>query len=351
MRANSLAIAEQLLAAGVAAPEARARADRRIYSTAPGAYSPSTQFAIQAGADWTDTRLSRLYTDRLGHAYGEGDSGAPDAQGFVAQLSGVEAAVFSRSSNTYGLLDTSMPAAYLGGIGMAVREHTGREVTNYVADLKDSRPGAERLEPLARTFGRELQSRYFNPAWIRAMQDSGYNGARYMADLPAHLLLWDVTTPRLVSDADWSEVKAVYVDDKFDLGLDDYFDRHNPHARQHLLETLVAAIDRGAWRADAADRRQLEQALAQSVARYGADCALPGCRSAAAAPALAQPAPALAAPGAEEPGAAPPGVQVQGYALEARAPAPLRTAPDALWRWLLAAAGLVALGALRPARW
>lgn len=351
VRANSLAIAEQLLAAGVAAPEARARADRRIYSTAPGAYSPSTQFAIQAGADWTDTRLSRLYTDRLGHAYGEGDSGAPDAQGFVAQLSGVEAAVFSRSSNTYGLLDTSMPAAYLGGIGMAVREHTGREVTNYVADLKDSRPGAERLEPLARTFGRELQSRYFNPAWIRAMQDSGYNGARYMADLPAHLLLWDVTTPRLVSDADWSEVKAVYVDDKFDLGLDDYFDRHNPHARQHLLETLVAAIDRGAWRADAADRRQLEQALAQSVARYGADCALPGCRSAAAAPAQAQPAPALAPPAAEEPGAAPPGVQVQGYALEARAPAPLRTAPDALWRWLLAAAGLVALGALRPARW
>ena len=351
VRANSLAIAARLSAAGVPATEARARADRRIYSTAPGAYSPSTQFALQAGADWTDARLSRLYTDRLGHAYGEGGNGAPDARGFVAQLSGVEAAVFSRSSNTYGLLDTSMPAAYLGGIGMAVREHAGTEVAHYVADLKDSRPGAARLEPLARAFGRELQSRYFNPAWIRAMQDSGYNGARYMADLPAHMLLWDVTTPRLVSDADWSEVKAVYVDDKFQLGLDAYFARHNPHARQHLLETLIAAIDRGAWQADAADRRQLEQALAQSVAQHGSDCALPGCRAQEANPMLAQPAPALAPPAAGPTGAAPPAAQVQGYALEPRAPTPAQTAPDALWLWLLAAAGLVALGALRPARW
>ncbi|MPT26437.1 MAG: hypothetical protein E2602_05845, partial [Achromobacter sp.] len=50
-------------------------------------------------------------------------------------------------------------------------------------------------------------------------------------------------------------------------------------------------------------------------------------------------------------GAAPPATQVQGYALEPRAPTPAQAAPDALWLWLLAVAGLVALGASRPARW
>lgn len=353
VRANSLAIAAQLLAAGVAEPEALARADRRVYSTAPGTYSPSTQFAIQAGADWTDARLSKLYTDRLGHAYGErdGDSGAPDAQGFVAQLSGVQASVFSRSSNTYGLLDTSMPAAYLGGISMAVREHAGREVTQYVADLKDPRSSAGTLEPLARTFGRELQSRYFNPAWIQAMQGSGYNGARYMADLPAHMLLWDVTTPQLVSDADWAEVKAVYIDDKFKLDMDNYFAQHNPHARQHLIESLIAAIQRGAWQADATDRQQLEQALAQSVAQHGSDCALPKCRSDMAALDAPQPAPALSPPATGSAGAASPAAPVQGYALEARTPAPGQPAADLWWLWLLAIVALMALGAARPARW
>ncbi|MFT3804453.1 MAG: cobaltochelatase subunit CobN [Burkholderiaceae bacterium] len=363
VRATSLATAQQLRASGVADGEARRRADRRIYSTAPGAYSPSTQFAIKAGTDWSDARLSRLYTDRLGHAYGETDSGEQDAGGFIAQMAGVEAAVFSRSSNAYGLLDTSMPAAYLGGIGMAVREHTGRQVENYVADLKDSRPRTARLEPLARAYGRELQARYFNPAWIRSMQDSGYNGARYMADLPAHLLLWDVTTPELVSDADWAEVKSVYVDDKHGLGLDAYFAQHNPHARQHLLETLLAAIDRGAWQAGEAERRELEQALEQSIARHGQDCALPSCRNAEVAR-LEQPAPAAApvtpaAPVAEapaktaiEPGqAAQATVNVEGYALEPRIPTPVRVIDQGLWMWWLVAAALFAVGVARRPRW
>lgn len=349
--AHSQAQAARLRAAGVGADAAAQRAQRRIYSTAPGAYSPSTQFAIRAGAEWDDARLSRLYTDRLGHAYGEDDDGAADAEGFVDQLSMVEAAVFSRSSNTYGLLDTSMPAAYLGGIGMAVREQTGRQISHYVADLKTSQQGQGHLEPLARTFGRELQSRYFNPAWIRAMQDSGYNGARYMADLPAHMLLWDVTTPALVADADWAEVKAVYVDDRYDMNMDAYFEQHNPHARQHLLQTLLEAIERGAWQADDADRAQLEQALAQSVARHGADCALPACTHTSTV-AMSAPAPALAA---SQPAAgvasSPATVPVAGYALEPRASAPAQAMPKTLWLWALAALALLGMGYLRRPRW
>ncbi|MGB6103214.1 MAG: cobaltochelatase subunit CobN, partial [Pusillimonas sp.] len=326
--------------------------------TAPGAYSPSTQFAIRAGAQWDDVRLSQLYTDRLGHAYGENDDGAADAAGFVAQLSSVEAAVFSRSSNAYGLLDTSMPAAYLGGIGMAVREHTGRQVSNYVADLKASQTGQAHLEPLARTFGRELQSRYFNPEWIRAMQKSGYNGARYMADLPAHMLLWDVTTPQLVADADWAEIKEVYVEDKYGLDLETYFEQHNPHARQHLLETLLDAIERGSWQADDSDREQLEQVLAESVARHGSDCALPSCQATQLVK-MEQPAPASSStPAVAPPTAAaaqaepsPATASVEGYALEPRAAAPVQPVQQGVWLWLLATVALIAGGWMRRLRW
>ncbi|MFJ1299093.1 cobaltochelatase subunit CobN [Pseudomonadota bacterium AL_CKDN230030165-1A_HGKHYDSX7] len=382
VRASSLTVMARLADAGVPSGEARARADRRIYSTAPGAYSPSTQFGIKAG--WDEARLTQLYTDRLGHAYGETDAGAADAEGFIAQMDGVQAAVFSRSSNAYGLLDTSMPAAYLGGLGMAVRSHTGVTVSHYVADLKDTRAGAARMEPLARTFGRELQSRYFNPAWLRAMQESGYNGARYMADLPAHLLLWDVSTPELVTDADWAQVKAVYVDDALGMGLDDYFEQHNPHARQHLIESLIEAVDRGVWQAAAGERRQLEAALAESRARHGADCVLPGCAaqvlagtapvataavtpaavttadgtapsltSAPAEPSAARPraadsaTPTEPAPPAATQGALTP---VTGYALEPRPAAPAPVLPT-VWPWLLAAACLLGAGAAWRPRW
>ncbi|AVJ28177.1 cobaltochelatase subunit CobN [Achromobacter spanius] len=344
-----------LIAAGVAPDVAATRAARRIYSTAPGAYSPSTQFAIQAGAEWTDERLARLYMDRLGHAYGETDSGAADAEAFAAQLSGVDAAVFSRSSNAYGLLDTSMPAAYLGGIGMAVRQQTGRQISNYVADTRNMRRGEVRMETLSRTFNRELATRYLNPAWIQAMQGSGYNGARYMAELPANLLLWDTTTPDLVSDADWAQVKEVYVDDKHDLGLKAYLEASNPAAREKLIETLLAAIDRGAWKADAQQRSELAAALADSKQAAPNACAATDCGASPGA----QQAPARAPGGqtANETGdqagdQAGEGAVVEGYALQTRQTA---DAPDpaASRHWPLALIALAAIlaGMLRRPRW
>lgn len=336
-----------LIAAGVAPGEAATRAGRRIYSTAPGAYSPSTQFAIQAGAEWTDERLARLYTDRLGHAYGETDPGAADAEAFAAQLSGVDAAVFSRSSNAYGLLDTSMPAAYLGGIGMAVRQQTGRQISNYVADTRNMRRGDVRMESLSRTFNRELATRYLNPAWIQAMQGSGYNGARYMAELPANLLLWDTTTPDLVSDADWAHVKEVYVDDKHDLGLKTYFEASNPAARENLIETLLAAIDRGAWKSDAQQRSELAAALADSRQAARNACGAADCGASPSG----QQAPARV-PGGETGDQMGEGAVVEGYALQARQAA---DAPDpaASRHWPLALIALAAILAgmlLRP-RW
>ncbi len=352
VRSASITVAQQLEADGLSRDKAWTRANRRIFSTAPGAYSPSTQFAMKAGVQSSDSQLTQLYTRRLGHAYGENDGGVADSQGFIEQMSTVEAAVFSRSSNTYGLLDTSMPAAYLGGLGMAVREHIGRQIENYVADLKATDAQAGHLEPLARTYGRELQSRYFNPKWIQAMQASGYNGARYMADLPAHLLMWDVTTPELVNDADWAEVKSVYVDDKYGLGMEAYFSEHNPHARQHLLETLLTAIKRGVWQADAADQHDLEQALAKSIVEDGSDCALPSCKEVQLTH-MEQPAPPVAQPTAAAAISRPlQGMtQVDGYALEARPSTPAQPLHRHVWLWLLAAVALVAAGGASRPRW
>ena len=59
MRAETRARIAALRRAGVPAGLAERRALRRIFSTAPGAYSPSTQFANREG--WSPERLNRLY--------------------------------------------------------------------------------------------------------------------------------------------------------------------------------------------------------------------------------------------------------------------------------------------------
>lgn len=233
VRIDTRARVDAAIRAGVAPDLAEKRALRRIFSTAPGAYSPSTQFAIKQG--WNAERLDRLYRDRLGHAYGDdGANGEPDAAAFAANLDRVDAAVFGRTSNAYGVLDTPLPAAYLGGLIGAVRGQTGRSIDAYVANGQAS--GAARIESLDRFYARERDSRYLNPAWIKAMMAGGYDGARHMADLVEAMQLWEATKPDLVSDRDWRAVREVYVDDRYKLGLREWFARNNPAAGAKLIQ-------------------------------------------------------------------------------------------------------------------
>ncbi|WP_295563008.1 cobaltochelatase subunit CobN [uncultured Sphingomonas sp.] len=235
VRIDTRARVDAAIRAGVAPDLAEKRALRRIFSTAPGAYSPSTQFAIKQG--WNAERLDRLYRDRLGHAYGDdGANGEPDAAAFAANLDRVDAAVFGRTSNAYGVLDTPLPAAYLGGLIGAVRGQTGRSIDAYVANGQAS--GAARIESLDRFYARERDSRYLNPAWIKAMMAGGYDGARHMADLVEAMQLWEATKPDLVSDRDWRAVREVYVDDCYKLGLSEWFARNNPAAGAKLIEAV-----------------------------------------------------------------------------------------------------------------
>lgn len=332
IRVSVLERERTLLAQGMSREQARAAALRRVFSTAPGAYSPATEFAVKTEKRWSDARLAKLYSDRMSFAYGDGDDGLGDPASFSAQLKTVDSAVLSRTSNVYGLLDTPMAAAYLGGIGMAVRTETGRKIDTYVAQLQS--PERAHVESIDRTLGRELRSRYFNPAWIEAMKQSGYNGARYMSGLTENLLFWDITSPDLVTDADWNEVFDVYVRDRYELGLQEYFEKQNPGAREQLTRTLLEAADRGHWRAPSESLARLRAELSKSTRQ-----STPG-----AAPA---------------PGAAPKAAgtsSVKGFEMQttSQTPPSLANAQPLSWLSLWVAIlgfGIVAAGALRREAW
>lgn len=349
VRTATLKIAQQLQHGGATSQEAGERATLRVFSTAIGAYSPSTQFAMNDSGDWSDKKIAALYAGRMAHAYGKGADGTTDGMAFAANIDGVEAAVFSQSSNAYGLLDTPMPAAYMGGLTMAVREQNGRKIGTYVNDLKQ--PGQAGVDSLASTYGRELRSRYFNPEWIGAMQKSGYNGARYMADFADDMLLWDVTSQDLVTDANWNEMKEVYVDDRYHLGLDTYFNQANPYAQQQMLQTMLQAVARDSWHPAPAEVAQLKQKLAASVAAHGASCGPPGCQAPASVPG-AQAAQARQAPQASRAGG--PKAPVTGYAMEAKSVSSSgASAPHRIGAWLSLAlfALLVGMGIVMRPRW
>ena len=331
---------------------ARLLALARVFSPAPGAYSPSIQFLAKSGDQRGDeARMADLYTRRLAHAYGGGLYGEYARSAFEGNLARTDAAVLPRSSDVNGLLDHSQSAAFLGGLNMAAKAVTGNDIPLYVSSLVDS--DNPRIETAARALQTEMRTRYFNPKWIRENQAHGYDGARNFMFLTDHLDLWDSTATNEVSSADWAEIKSVYVDDKLNLDMQQFFDRHNPFAHQMLLANLLGAARRGHWQATPEDLAQVAQKLAESVIANGPACEANQCRNAAltefvgqalaalpdAAPLLEGYSEAIARAVTGGGGGAP---QVSGQVIEDVTPS--ATLPTVVPNWQWWSLGLVSLG-------
>jgi cobaltochelatase CobN len=263
---------------GTPAAKAATLAQARVFAPAPGAYSPSIQFLAKSGDQRGDERkMAELYASRLSHAYGDGMYGEAARPSFERQLARVDGATFARSDVVNGMLDNPMPAGFLGGLNLAAKAVTGRNIDLYVSNLRDTEQPS--IESAGTEIQRELRTRYFNRSWLAEMQTHGYEGARTFMYLTDHLDLWNTTASQTVSSEDWREVKRVYVDDELELGMDRFFDRHNPHAQQVLLGNLLGAATRGHWAATPADRLQVASRLARSAAAHGIACEAGLCRN------------------------------------------------------------------------
>ena len=271
-------IAEDLIDAGEADGLARQLATARVFSAAPGAYSPSIQFLAKSGDHrGGKARMADLYTRRMGHAYGGGLYGTYSRSAYERNLQRMDAATLPRNSDVNGLLDHPMSAAFLGGLNLASKALTGEDADLYISNLRDL--DDPRIEQAAAALQTELRARYFNPRWLKENQAHGYDGARNFMFLTDHLDLWDSTATEMVASADWSEVKAVFVDDTFDLDMDAFFERHNPYAHQMLLTNLLGAAKRGDWDATADELSQLARRLTRSVIDHGPACEANQCRN------------------------------------------------------------------------
>src|SRR5690606_37861489 len=234
------------------------------------------------------------------------------------QLRGVQGAVLSRSSNLYGMLTTDDPFQYLGGLGLAVRHLDGQSPELYISNLRDA--DNPRSETAAGFLARDLRARYFHPGWIKSIQAEGYSGALEVLGTANNLWGWQVTAPETVRSDQWDEFKAVYVDDKLELDINQWFERHHPQAQAQLIERLLEAARKEYWDTDAQTLQQLAQRWQDLAERH--DVVSDNAKfneyveQAASGFGLAAPVSDSAEAQPSEPDAAAPMQQVQGQKLE-----------------------------------
>ena len=121
--------------------------------------------------------------------------------------------------------------------------------------------------------GTEFRSRYVNPTWIEGMKKEGYAGAGEMRAFVEYLWGWDATVTETVDDQMWKETFDVYVEDKHNLGMKEFFEQKSPFAYQDMTARMVETVRKGYWKADAATQKTLLEEYVDSVNRHGVGCA------------------------------------------------------------------------------
>lgn len=261
---NSQRIQEELITEGVDQQEAEYLSTVRVFSNASGNYGSGVEDAVFASDTWeNDSKISDLYLSKMGYFYGSDNSRwgqqMENVNLYAKQLSGTDVAMFSRSSNVYGMISSDDPFEYFGSLAMAVRNLDGASPEMVISNLRDAKN--PRAEGAAEFLAKELRSRNFHKRWVKEMMKEGYSGAVSLSSHLSNFWGWQVVDPNVVRDDQWQEFYEVYVDDKLELNIDEWFEQVNPGSQAQMLERMLEANRKEYWQAD-------EQTLSAIVERY-----------------------------------------------------------------------------------
>jgi len=159
---------------------------------------------------------------------------------------------------------------YLGGLSLAVKSVSGAYPDVLVSRQADM--DNIYIEDIEKTIGMELRSRYLNPEWIKGMKKENYAGAREMEDFVENMWGWQTTTPFAVDAAKWEQVYEVYIKDKYDLDLKDFFNKNNPWAYQSISARMLEADRKKYWKAPEGMKKKLAKTYALNVIEKGVAC-------------------------------------------------------------------------------
>ncbi len=221
--------------------DAALRAGSRVFGSKPGAYGAGLQALIDERI-WSDRAdLAESYLTWGSYAYGAGQEGRAEGEGFRTRLSAIDAVIQNQDNREHDLLDSDDYYQFEGGLAAAVAEAAGRDPAIYHTD--HSRPETPAIRTLREEIARVMRSRVVNPKWIDGMKRHGYKGAFELAATVDYLFAFAATTGA-VAQHHFELVLDAYLSDP---DTRSFLQTHNPDALTDIAARLTEAIDRGLW--------------------------------------------------------------------------------------------------------
>jgi cobaltochelatase CobN len=219
---------------------------------------------LEETGKWDSRReLVDVYLEERDYVYTEGCWGKKERTAYQRHLQGTEVVLknITRGGPHGG-------GWYNGGnLCLVIKELTGKEPAYFISDLRN--PGEEKVVLAEDAMRQDIRATLFNRKWIKGMMNEGYAGAQRISGRVFSTLGWEINREGSISAEVWQEIVEVYLHDKKNLKIQEWFDDKNPYAFQGLTETLLETIRKEYWRPNEATLMEIATAYAQSVVRYG----------------------------------------------------------------------------------
>ncbi len=269
IRLNTEKIARELAGRGADPGQSKKLAMLRIFGAQTGQYSTGVDGAVKASEQrGGSAQVAAQYMRRMSFAFSQDGWSQPAEEVFQRQLRGVQGVIHGRSSNLYGIMDLTENFEYQGALALAVKQIDGKQPALYLNDMVRGQKvfgGREAIQM-------ELLSRYHNPEFIKSMKAEGYDGARYLSRVVDNQYGWNVVSDVVTAD-DWKQSAEIFLEDKYRLGLREFFNRHNPHALQNIASRILETHRKGLHKLDAKTLDVAARVYVETVAEHGAACA------------------------------------------------------------------------------
>ena len=271
--AQSVVDAERtLIERGLSPKDAREVSTYRVFGGVNGNYGTGITDMVQSGDRWENSsEIADIYLQNMGAFYGS-EKAWEQVQQFAleAALTNTDAVIQPRQSNTWGALSLDHVYEFMGGMNLAVRNVTGKEPDAYMSDYRNR--NNMRMQELKEAIGVESRTTIFNPTYIKEKMKGEATAAAGFAEIVQNTYGWNVMKPEAVDDELWDEVYDVYVQDKFDLGVRNYFEQQNPAALQEMTAVMMETARKGMWEASAEQLAAIAKLHTELVEEYKPSC-------------------------------------------------------------------------------
>lgn len=271
--AQSVVDAERtLIERGLSPKDAREVSRYRVFGGVNGNYGTGITDMVQSGDRWENSsEIADIYLQNMGAFYGS-EKAWEQVQQFAleAALTNTDAVIQPRQSNTWGALSLDHVYEFMGGMNLTVRNVTGKEPDAYMSDYRNR--NNMRMQELKEAIGVESRTTIFNPTYIKEKMKGEATAAAGFAEIVQNTYGWNVMKPEAVDDELWDEVYDVYVQDKFDLGVRNYFEQQNPAALQEMTAVMMETARKGMWEASAEQLAAIAKLHTELVEEYKPSC-------------------------------------------------------------------------------